>query len=510
MYYPSSLGFTAKRFLTSLIPAGFALTLLVASSLVAQQNSSTASAPARAGSASGSSVVPHLVSYSSVLTDAVGKPVTVVTGVTFLLYPDQQGGVPVWMETQNVSPDKAGHYTAQLGATRSEGLPTDVFATGEARWLAVQVAGEAEQPRVLLVAVPYAMKAADAETVGGLPASAFVLAAPIAGGVASPANQVAAAEGSSAVPLASSNVTTTGGTVNTLPLWTSATNIQSSAITQTGNGTTAKIGIGTPTPAAALDVKGAEMVRGALTLPATGIATATAGKNSQPQHFIASSFSSTISTTINQNFQWQAEPANNNTANPSGTLNLLYGLGATTPTETGLRIGPKGIIAFAAGQTFPGTGPGTITHVTAGTDLTGGGGSGNVTLNLDTTKVPQLSSANTFTGNQTVNGNLSATGLVTGSGYQIGSGLIAFGSLSSGNAFLGFSGNSTMTGYDNTAIGPGAFTANTTGVEDVAIGLDALASNTTGYFDIAIGVGALNANMTGIDNTAVGLSLIHI
>ena len=39
----------------------------------------------------------------------------------------------------------------------------------------------------------------------------------------------------------------------------------------------------------------------------------------------------------------------------------------------------------------------TITGVTAGTDLTGGGNSGNVTLNLDTTKVPTLAGANTFT-----------------------------------------------------------------------------------------------------------------
>jgi hypothetical protein len=38
-----------------------------------------------------------------------------------------------------------------------------------------------------------------------------------------------------------------------------------------------------------------------------------------------------------------------------------------------------------------------ITGVTAGTDLTGGRKSGNVTLDLDTTKVPRLATANTFT-----------------------------------------------------------------------------------------------------------------
>jgi hypothetical protein len=47
------------------------------------------------------------------------------------------------------------------------------------------------------------------------------------------------------------------------------------------------------------------------------------------------------------------------------------------------------------------TGTGTITGVTAGTDLTGGGTGGKVTLNLDTTKVPQLATNNTFSGNNT-------------------------------------------------------------------------------------------------------------
>jgi hypothetical protein len=44
--------------------------------------------------------------------------------------------------------------------------------------------------------------------------------------------------------------------------------------------------------------------------------------------------------------------------------------------------------------------------VTAGTDLTGGGTSGNVRLNLDTTKVPQLASNNNFAGNLNSAGTL--------------------------------------------------------------------------------------------------------
>jgi len=119
-----------------------------------------------------------VVNYGSRLTDLNGKPLTGVTGVTFLLYREPQGGVPLWLETQNVQPGKDGRYSVALGSTTSGGLPEDVFVSGEARWLAVQIQGQNEQSRVPLLAVPYALKSQDAETLGGLPASAFLLAAP--------------------------------------------------------------------------------------------------------------------------------------------------------------------------------------------------------------------------------------------------------------------------------------------------------------------------------------------
>src|SRR5437868_10438604 len=137
--------------------------------------------------------------------------------------------------------------------------------------------------------------------------------------------------------LAQTNVTTTGGTVNTLPLFTpTATNIQSSIVTQTGT---------------------AINVRGKLNLPASATATATAGKASRPEAFTASAFNSGTAAAVAQNFQLQAEPANNNTASPSGTLNLLYAAGTAAPAETGLKISNKGVITFAPGQTFPGGEP---------------------------------------------------------------------------------------------------------------------------------------------------------
>jgi hypothetical protein len=157
-------------------------------------------------------------------------------------------------------------------------------------------------------------------------------------------------------PATSSNVTTTGGTVNRLPLFTTATNIQSSIVTQTGSGATGRIGINIATPAATLDVNGSSFFRGTLNLGATGTATATLGRSSQPLAFTASAFNSSTSAAVAQKFQWQAEPANNDTSSPSGTLNLLYAAGTSAAAETGLKISNKGLIIFAPGQTFPGGG----------------------------------------------------------------------------------------------------------------------------------------------------------
>jgi hypothetical protein len=123
-----------------------------------------------------SSAVPRLVNFSGKTADAQGKTITGIAGVTFAIYKDQSEGAALWLETQNVQADAKGNYTVQLGATKPDGLPLDLFSSGEARWLGVSINGGTEQPRVLLLSVPYALKALDADTLGGRPASAFMKA----------------------------------------------------------------------------------------------------------------------------------------------------------------------------------------------------------------------------------------------------------------------------------------------------------------------------------------------
>ena len=84
-------------------------------------------ATAGASTVSTNTVVPKLVSYGGTLADVSGKPLSSVVGVTFSLYKESQGGTPLWIETQNVQPNKSGHYSIMLGSTTSQGLPEDVF-----------------------------------------------------------------------------------------------------------------------------------------------------------------------------------------------------------------------------------------------------------------------------------------------------------------------------------------------------------------------------------------------
>ncbi len=357
------------------------LTISMFCSLVAaQQGASTQS----------SAPVPRLVTFIGKTTDFQGKPISGIAGVTFAIYKEQYEGAPLWLETQNVRLDAKGNYSVQLGASKSDGLPLDLFSSGEARWLGVRMNGGEEQPRVLVLSVPYALKAADAQTLGGLPASAFVLAVPAG---SSAITTTSASQGATAQTLAvgTTPVTTAGGTANKLAKFDANADITNSQVFDNGT----NVGISNTAPAAKLDVSGTGIFRGLLSLPATAAATATAGKNSQPLNLAASAFKSGTGA-VNQNFRWQAEPAGNNTTTPSGTLNLLFGSGTATPAETGLKVASNGRITFAAGQTFPGAGTVKSVALTApSTDFTVSGSpvTSSGTLGL-TWKVAPTSSNN--------------------------------------------------------------------------------------------------------------------
>jgi hypothetical protein len=123
--------------------------------------------------------IPHLIRLSGqVKTAVLPSSQTGIVSLRFTIYDSEKGGTALWQEVQNTQADVLGHYEVLLGAATAEGVPPSVFSDGTQRWLGVQVIrpGSEEEPRVAMVSVPYAVKAGDAQTLGGLPVSAFMRA----------------------------------------------------------------------------------------------------------------------------------------------------------------------------------------------------------------------------------------------------------------------------------------------------------------------------------------------
>jgi hypothetical protein len=363
--YASSFCFreTLNRFRALALSSAVALLLSFSANSVAQDGASSAASATSATTTAAS--VPHLVRFSGAAKDLNGNALTGTVGITFLLYSGQDSGSPLWLETQNVQTNASGRYTVQLGATKPDGVPVDLFTSGEARWLGVQISGQAEQSRVLLLSVPYALKAGDAETVGGLPASAFMLAN---GAPTSAANNTAVQPAASSAAKNSAppaNPAVTGkGVVDYIPMWDTTSDIIDSVIFQK----TSEIGINTITPAATLDVNGKTDIRDTLTLY------------------------------------------------PKSTDSTLAING------TAFKVAPTGKVTFITGQTFPGAG--TITGITTatGSGLSGGGTTGTLNLNVPSAGITNTMLANSnITLNASTAGGLTTPGAMTlGDTYTIG------------------------------------------------------------------------------------------
>jgi hypothetical protein len=228
--------------------------------------------------------VPRLIKISGVAVDATGKPISGTLGMTFTLYASQEGGVPIWTENQNVEADTNGRYTVLLGSTQNEGIPAEVFA-GSQRWLGVQVQGEAEGPRVLMTSVPYSLKSADAETLGGLPASAFALAGSVNSGLVGEPTAGTGQPRTSLYPTVKTRggeSVSGGGSVDYIPVWTGSASIANSNIFET---TAGNVGVGTTAPAATLEaVSGVSSGVGLM-----GFASAATGSNAGVSGVSASS-----------------------------------------------------------------------------------------------------------------------------------------------------------------------------------------------------------------------------
>ena len=474
----------------------FAIALVCAGSASARQQESAPQVQADAVTA-----VPRLIQFSGVLKDSALRPVSGGASVTFAIYAEQEGGTALWSETQNVLADANGHYSIVLGAATSGGFPAELFGTGQARWLGVAAARASEMPRVLMASVPYALRAGDAETLGGLPASSYVTEQQLAArGVAAPSTTIFGAtgasggtnaaeasgaggeNGASAQSVTQAAVTGTG-TANYLPLWTSGSNLGVSKIYQANGGF---VGINTNTPLLQLDVNGNSIFRGSFQMAAQGVATASTGQPSHSFQWQGSVFNSSSHAANNLAFGFRTVPDQNNVASPTAKLDLFYGPGGGTLTDTGLSIDSTGHIIFVPTQVVDVQGI-AGKEVIAEDELTLEAGNPTA-ININGFAFLTLGGVNT-------QGSVSF-------GLGMDSLLNTIGGLNT--AVGGYSLESDSSGNKNTAVGVEALTSDSTGGANTSVGEEALRDLTTGSSNVAVGVDAGNSNITGSNDTFIG------
>ena len=299
---------------------------------------------------------------------------------------------------------------------------------------------------MLLVSVPYALKAADADTLGGKPASAYLLASPTVGTDTARESGVTAAATSITTAVKPKVTPANSGQPNYIGKFANTTDLVDSAMYEV-NG---NVGIFTTNPAISLDVR-----TGAL--PQMGIA----GTTDYLTFFASDQYGPAIYWDPAKDMRFGK--GGSGLYNPYGFVEQMrikssngnVGIGTMTP---GSKLDVAGDINFTGSVLFQGS---PVLQVPAGLEP-----GHNIGLGIGA-----LLNITTGTGN-------------TASGW------LAL--------------QSNTTGAANTANGEVALQNNTTGVWNTASGAGALQNNTTGSSNTAIGVVALFNNTTGNSNIAIG------
>ncbi len=118
------------------------------------------------------SAVPKKISYQGVLKDkTTGEPIAGLQTMTFRIYDASSGGTELWSETQDVTTDSSGVFTAILGSVNPIELAFDSPV-----WLQVEVGAEVLSPRREIVSVPFAFHATNADSLGGVAADGYAVA----------------------------------------------------------------------------------------------------------------------------------------------------------------------------------------------------------------------------------------------------------------------------------------------------------------------------------------------
>lgn len=411
--------------------------------------------------------VPQTINYQGYLKDSSGVPVSAPTSVRFSLYSSNPArNNPVWRETKSITPAN-GIYSTQLGSTTPITSPFNV-----PYYLGVKVEGDAEMPLQPLASVPYAKRAATADSVSS---SSQIVSTVVTG--TAPLSVVSA----TVVPNLNADMLD-GRHASDLVL--------KSGDAMTGD----------------LTMSGAS-----INLPAT---TAGAGMIRQGGNRLIHSFGT-------QNF-FAGTNAGNLTA--SGYSNTAIGATALNAVSSGFAntaTGNNALHLNSTGNWNTASGTNSLYANTSGTENTADGGSAlgsNTTGNYNTASGAGALNNNTIGSENTANGRYALMNNTTAN-KNTAIGVSALYSQSYSNGGVGYDSFNTAAGYQamysnqptttsngnyNAALGSFALNANTTGYNNAAFGADSLKMNTTGISNTAAGYSALFWNTTGSGNTALG------
>jgi hypothetical protein len=121
----------------------------------------TAQLDGRVRSLSFSKTVPNRLNYQGYLVDSADSmAVTDTLVMTFRLYDAEMGGLEQWAETHPEVPVMGGMFTVLLGDVST--FPSDLFS-GSTLWLQTEVGAEVLSPRRPLVSVAYSLRAQEAD-----------------------------------------------------------------------------------------------------------------------------------------------------------------------------------------------------------------------------------------------------------------------------------------------------------------------------------------------------------
>jgi hypothetical protein len=439
------------QFFNTFVRIAFAAILILAALpglATAQQNNTLASptSPATASS------VPQIIQFSGQFSGTSGGAAVPsgTVSITFTLYENEQGGTALWSETDNVQVNAQGQYTALLGSASPEGLPMNLFTTVQAHWLAVQplLEGFGDQPRVLLVSAPYALKAGDAETIGGFPPSAFV------------------------------RTDASLGASTTMPVTTTAGAGTTSAPTTAGTGTTAVTTTASKGPAQANRKRPSTFECGDYCDAGTGytiegnVVVGTPGGNGR--NVALGAYGLYSDTTGSYNMASGYAALINNT---TGSYNTASGYEALEYTTTGINNTATGYAALGVNSS----------------------GGGNTAFGVNALENNTVSNNSAF-GTDALEGN-STGGYNTAAGYQA----LYKNTIGNSNAAAGYQALYNNNGSHNTAFGSGALADNTSGSGNIAIGRNAGLSVSGGKSNnIEIGNGGSSSDSGAIRIGTVG------